>query len=269
MKSGQLVVFGIAALAAGGAGYTATQLTSSDPLPIEQVSAQPQISLGEVLVATQDIPVGSEVGSFVRWQEWPTAAITQGYITRDAEPDALDSIGRSIARLGMMEGEPVRRIKLLGEGQSLMSAILPSGKKAIATQISADTSAGGFILPNDTVDVIMTRRQPSANGGAEVFETETILTNIRVLAIDQTIQENEDGQQVKVGETATLELTAQQAEIITVAQQMADRLTLALRSVADANEEEQMSAEHLVNGAGRGDSVRLIKSGTITEVGAR
>ena len=85
----------------------------------------------------------------------------------------------------------------------------------------------------------------------------------------QTIQENEDGQQVKVGETATLELDAQQAEIITVAQQMADRLSLALRSVADADEKEQISAEHLVTGAGRGDSVRLIKSGEISEVGTR
>jgi len=269
MKSGQLVVIGIAALAAGGAGITATQLTSSEPQPVQQVATQPQIALSEVLVTTRDIEVGAEVGNNVRWQEWPAEAISAGYITRDAEPDAQTELGRTLARIGMLEGEPVRRIKLLGEDQSLMSAILPAGKKAIATQISADTSAGGFILPNDRVDVIMTRRQNASAGGEESFETETILTNIRVLAIDQTIQENEDGQQVKVGETATLELDAQQAEIITVAQQMADRLSLALRSVADADEKEQISAEHLVTGAGRGDSVRLIKSGEISEVGTR
>ena len=150
-----------------------------------------------------------------------------------------------------------------------MSSILPSGKRAVATQISADTSAGGFILPNDTVDVIMTRRSDNATGGETGFITETILKNIRVLAIDQKIQEDEEGRLVIVGNTATLELTPQQAEIITVAQQMADRLTLALRSVADAQEGVGESADYLLSGNGRNGTVRFIKSGEVSEVGAR
>lgn len=149
-----------------------------------------------------------------------------------------------------------------------MSSILPSGRRAIATQITADTSAGGFILPNDYVDVIMSRRAENASAG-EGYITETILKNIRVLAIDQTIQEDEEGKKVKVGQTATLELTPQQAEIITVAQQMADRLTLSLRSVADAREQPTDEADYLVSGKGRRGTVRLIKSGEISEVSAR
>jgi pilus assembly protein CpaB len=149
-----------------------------------------------------------------------------------------------------------------------MSSILPSGKRAIATQIAADTSAGGFILPNDYVDVIMTRRSQTGSG-PEGFITETILKNIRVLAIDQAIQEDEDGRKVKVGQTATLELSPQQAEIITVAQQMADRLTLALRSTADAQEKVQGEADYLVSGTGRRGTVRVIRSGEVSEVGAR
>ena len=168
----------------------------------------------------------------------------------------------------MYAGEPLRKSKLIGEGQSFMSSILPSGKRAVATQIAADTSAGGFILPNDFVDVIMTRRTEAAapTGG---FITETILKNIRVLAIDQAIQEDEEGRSVKVGETATLELTPQQAEIITVAQQMADRLTLSLRCVADAQEVITEEADYLVSGNGKRGTVRLIKSGEVSEVGAR
>src|SRR5690606_23864255 len=135
--------------------------------------------------------------------------------------------------------------KLIGEGQSFMSSILPSGKRAVATQIAADTSAGGFILPNDYVDVIMTRRSTSAGTAGEGFITETILKNIRVLAIDQAIQEDEEGRRVRVGDTATLELSPGQAEIITVAQQMADRLTLALRPVADAQEPVESAGEYL------------------------
>jgi pilus assembly protein CpaB len=170
----------------------------------------------------------------------------------------------------MFAGEPLRRSKLIGGGVSFMSSILPTGKRAVATQIAADTSAGGFILPNDYVDVIMTRRNQSGNETAgEGFITETILKNIRVLAIDQAIQEDEEGRKVKVGETATLELTPQQAEIITVAQQMADRLTLALRSVTDTQEQPDSEADYLVSGNGRRGTVRIIKAGEVSEVGAR
>src|SRR5690606_2223659 len=142
------------------------------------------------------------------------------------------------------------------------------GKRAIATQIAADTSAGGFILPNDYVDVIMTRRSDSA-ATAGGFITETILKNIRVLAIDQTIQLDEEGRRVKVGETATLELTPQQAAITTVAQQMADRLTLGLRSVVDTQEKILEEADYLVSGSSKRGTVRLIRSGEVSEVGAR
>ena len=150
-----------------------------------------------------------------------------------------------------------------------MSSMLPAGARAVATSIAADTSAGGFILPNDFVDVIMTRRADAAGGAGNGFSTETILKNIRVLAIDQTIQEDEEGKKTRVGQTATLELTPEQAEIITVAQQMADRLTLALRSIKDTQEKNLDQADYLVNGAGRRGTVRLIKSGEISEVGSR
>src|SRR5690606_29380397 len=111
--------------------------------------------------------------------------------------DALEDLRTAIARVAIYDGEPLRRNKLVGDGKSFMSSILPAGKRAIATQISADTSAGGFILPNDYVDVIMTRRADGGAGaGGTGFITETILKNIKVLAIDQTIQEDEDGKKV-------------------------------------------------------------------------
>jgi pilus assembly protein CpaB len=114
----------------------------------------------------------------------------------------------------------------------------------------------------------MTRRADNAGGGSG-FTTETILKNIRVLAIDQTIQEDEEGKKTRVGQTATLELTPRQSEIITVAQQMADRLTLALRSIKDTQETGLSEADYLVSGNGRRGTVRLIRSGEVSEVGAR
>ena len=113
-----------------------------------------------------DVPMGQPVGEQLKWQSWPTDAINDGFITREAEPDALEKLKNSIARVTLFSGEPLRRSKLIGDGQSFMSSILPSGMRAIATQISADTSAGGFILPNDYVDVIMTRRNRATRRAA-------------------------------------------------------------------------------------------------------
>ncbi|WP_315919209.1 Flp pilus assembly protein CpaB [Mesorhizobium sp. SP-1A] len=270
MPASRLIILGVAVAAAGGAGYVAKNMVAIPaPVVVDSGVQKPQIALQDVLVLSGDVPMGDTLGGKIRWEKWPSDGVNANFITRANEPDAADKLKDSVARMAMYAGEPLRRSKLIGEGQSFMSSILPSGMRAVATSINADTSAGGFILPNDFVDVIMTRKADASAGGAGGFITETILKNIRVLAIDQTIQEDEEGKKTRVGQTATLELTPQQAEIITVAQQMADRLTLALRPVADAQEKVVGEADYLVSGNGRRGTVRLIKSGEISEVGAR
>ncbi|MGB8817487.1 MAG: Flp pilus assembly protein CpaB [Rhizobiaceae bacterium] len=268
MKSTRLVVLGVALAAAAGAGYIAMNMQPQQQIVTQEAApAVPQLELEQVLIASEDIPVGGVIESQIAWQDWPKAAVTEGFITQTIKPQAVEELKGSVARVVILKGEPIRDSKLVGKDQSLMSSILPSGMRAIAVEITADTSAGGFILPNDYVDVIMTRRATTATGG-ESFVTETILSNIRVLAIDQTIREDEEGRKVKVGQTATLELTPSQSEIVTVAQQMADRLALALRSTADANEAATLGSEYLVNGRGKNGSVKLIKSGEITVIGS-
>ncbi|RJT38772.1 Flp pilus assembly protein CpaB [Mesorhizobium waimense] len=269
MPASRLIILSVAVAAAGGAGYVAKNMVATPPPRVIADSPQaPAIALQDVLVLSGDVAMGSPLENNISWESWPSNGVNANFITRAAEPDAVEKLKGSVARMAMYTGEPLRRSKLIGEGQSFMSSILPSGMRAVATAISADTSAGGFILPNDFVDVIMTRRSDTGSGGSG-FTTETILKNIRVLAIDQTIQEDEEGKKTRVGQTATLELTPQQAEIITVAQQMADRLTLALRSITDNQEKHVGEADYLVSGNGRRGTVRLIKSGEVSEVGAR
>jgi len=269
MPASRLIILSVAVAAAGGAGYVAKKMVAPPPAQVVVNSPQaPAVALQDVLVLSGDVAMGSPLENNISWESWPSDGVNANFITRAAEPDALQKLKGSVARVALYTGEPLRRSKLIGEGQSFMSSILPSGMRAVATAISADTSAGGFILPNDFVDVIMTRRSDTGSGGSG-FSTETILKNIRVLAIDQTIQEDEEGKKTRVGQTATLELTPQQAEIITVAQQMADRLTLALRPITVALEKKLGEADYLVSGNGRRGTVRLIKSGEVSEVGAR
>ncbi|MEM1377914.1 MAG: Flp pilus assembly protein CpaB [Pseudomonadota bacterium] len=263
--STRMIILGVAVLAAGGAGYLAMNMASQPAAQPEiQIAAEapPPIQLDQVLVATKSLAVGELVERNLRWQDWPSSSLAPDFITKSSRPDALEELATRVVRSSIVEGEPVRPIKLLGSDQSFMSSILPPGKRAVATQIAADTSAGGFILPNDYVDVIMTRRGQNNNAA---FITETIMENIRVLAIDQTVRENEDGTLVIVGQTATLELTPRQAEIIVVAQQMSDRLTLALRSVQDVDAAAiDESAEHLLSGGGEQGGVNIIKGGSAT-----
>jgi pilus assembly protein CpaB len=172
---------------------------------------------------------------------------------------AIEKLAGAIAPTPFAPGEPLREAKLIkGNGSGFLAAMLPAGMRAISTEINAETSAGGFILPNDRVDVILTRRDREAEKrqAGETFVTETILRNVKVLAIDQMVEEK-DGQRVVVGKTATLELSSRQAETLSLSRQLGT-LSLALRSLVDASRVEESSDDNARNG------VNMIRFGVVT-----
>lgn len=238
MKRARLAVLGVAIIAGGGA---AMMMSGGDPPPVVVQAPPAKVDTTDVLVAAADLPMGQTLkASDLRWQPWPADMVPGGLIKRADAPDAVDKTAGSIVRSAMLGGEPIRRERLIkADGSGFMSAILPSGMRAIAISIDTRgaTSAGGFILPNDRVDVIRTHRddESSKSGGVDVVMSETILANIRVLAIGQNVQER-NGEKVVTGETATLELTPGQAETVILAQKTG-QLSLALRSLADANQD--------------------------------
>lgn len=270
MKTARFALVGIALLAAGGAAILAGKLASR-PEQVRIVKEDvevPKIDYVEVLVADKDISLGTKIDTtMMSWRKWPRENLASGYLYRDvgAQDEQMEQVKGSIVRSAFFAGEPIRDSKLIRSTSGYMSAMLPAGQRAIATTISTDTSAGGFILPNDRVDVIMTRRKTTSEG--EKFITETILENIRVLAIDQTIEEK-DGESVVVGSTATLQLSPKQTEVLTVAQQMAERLALSLRSLQDNKEESTKVAEHLLSGNNGAARVRTIRYGKLKEAEA-
>ncbi|MBL4757051.1 MAG: Flp pilus assembly protein CpaB [Rhizobiales bacterium] len=265
MKIARVVVLAVAVGAAGGAAMLAKGILVREPERPQIVQQAPSIEMGRVLVAAVDIALGHVVTrADLRWQDWPEEAVAEIFITSDGRPRAVDDIAGSIARTSLSAGEPINELKLVRSDRGgFMSAILPSGMRAISTRISPETGAGGFILPNDRVDVLLTKNtEQDGLGSGENFTSETILRNVRVLAIDQTIQE-EDGNQVVVGKTATLELGPSQSEILALAEQVGE-LSLALRSLADSNtdgnEPETVSD--------RRGSVRVMRFGVSTQTTA-
>ncbi len=274
MKLSRVAVLGVALVAGLIAAVLALNLTAPTEVvtaPVEEI----KVNSVPVLVASRDVPTGTTLNaSSVTWRDWPKDSISPRFITRDSSSDPMADVVGAIARATFYEGEPINEAKLIRSDRGFMSAILPEGKRAVAIRIGADTSAGGFILPNDHVDVIMTRRvDPSSSATGSEYVTETILNNVRVLAIDQTIEkvasaDNENNDTV-IGQTATLELTPQQAQIITVAQQMSDRLALALRSVTDSNHtpgDTAADAAHLIGGTKGKGAVTVIRGGVSQQV---
>ncbi len=218
----------------------------------------------DVLVASADVDQGQKLGpENLSWQPWPEAAVSPGFITRAARPDALETLGGSVVRERFVAGDPIREGKLAKGDASLLAASLASGMRAVAIRISAESSAGGLILPNDRVDVIHT---VSREGQGEAV-SRTILRNVRVLAIDQKIDDaarSPDAaadQDATVGKTATLELDEVQTEIITGAQ-ASGSLSLALRSADDRNEVSAVKRQSTT-------SVRILRAGRSETVTVR
>jgi pilus assembly protein CpaB len=259
MKAARLVVLTVAI----GAGGVAAMLAGRSNKPAEVKTEAPKVTTVDILVAKSDIPMGQQLApGDVQWQEWPASTASGNFIRKVDNPSAIEALAGQIARAPFVAGEPIRDAKLVNaKGAGFMAAILPSGMRAVSTQISPETGAGGFILPNDRVDVIVTRRDPDKTGGNNDQTSETVLTNIRVLAIDQNIEEK-GGQKVVVGKTATLELTPGQAETLTLAQHLGS-LSLALRSIVDAQRDTPRSDDK-PNGRGSVNVVRFGVSTTIT-----
>jgi pilus assembly protein CpaB len=235
MKIARLAVLGVAIVAGGIAALLASR--SDAPAPAPEPAPAVAVNTVDVLVARKDINIGQTISAQdMEWVAWPTSAANPLYLRRADRPNAVEQLAGSIARVPIASGEPLREGKLINaKGSGYMAAILPSGMRAVSTEISAETGAGGFILPNDRVDVILSRRDKEAERltSIESIVAETLLSDVRVLAIDQTVEEK-NGQKVVVGRTATLELTPRQVETLAMGRLMGS-LSLSLRSLADSD----------------------------------
>ncbi|MCA6113789.1 Flp pilus assembly protein CpaB [Bradyrhizobium sp. WSM 1738] len=256
MNIARVVVLAIALSAGGVAAYLARGTDEKSHPATEPVAQLPTV---EILVAKSDIGLGQAVKpEDLQWQTWPASTAGNNLINRAGRADAITEIAGSIARTPFFAGEPIREQKLVkANGSGFMAAILPSGMRAISTEISPETGAGGFILPNDRVDVILSKREKNPDGrGPDVVQSEIIFSNIRVLAIDQAPKEKE-GSNSLVGRTATLELKPEHAETLARARQSGS-LTLALRSITDVNEPEGAIEEQIKK---RSESVNVVRYG--------
>ena len=261
MNVTRIAILGVAALAAGAAALLVNGMLGGTTQPVE-ASAPPPPVLSEVLVASATVPPGRklDVGS-VRWDSWPIASVAPNFITKDKQPDVAKAIEGFVVRSPLVSGQPITELNVIRtDATGFLAATLMPGMRAIATNVTAESSVGGFVLPNDRVDVILTH-EISGNGTnnnvAKVWRSDTILRDIRVLAVDQIAQPESAPTttteatgapgaapietEARVGKTATLEVTPVQAEILQRATATGN-ISLALRSLEDSNGRAQTGA---------------------------
>lgn len=234
--------------------------------PAEASKPVVSVNMEKVLVAKADIGLGAKVSQDqLGWQSWPEAALTDQYIKKSERPNAISKLSGTIARSPFLNGEPINDGKLIRSDRGFMSAILPKGKRAVAVEVRAANTAGGFILPNDRVDVILTQKAPKGGGaGNDAYVSQTILENIRVLAIDQKLKEEKGAKAVVAKDTATLELSPRQSEMIVQAAQLGT-ISLTLRSIADSKPSEVATED----GPTKRGGINMVKYGVTTKITTR
>ncbi len=235
----------VAVVAGGLAAYLATQTYTPAPVPVEVVAAPPVAVAApttQVLVAKSHIAVGEQLNAdLLEWTAWPDSALRPEYITVLTTPDAMTEMSKSTARVQFFAGEPIRSEKLGEVGKGLLATLIDKGKRGVSVMVAAESAAGGFIVPDDRVDVVLTR----ATTAGQV--SDTIVHNVRVLGINAQVIGAEtveppvsDAEPAKVESfgkeaIATLELDPEQAEVM-INSTAAGRLSLVLRPTLDVTE---------------------------------
>ena len=273
MKPARIIVICVAAVAAIGLALVVRAMgsPSNSPTAVAAAAVVPTRPMAKVLVAAKDLQPGQRLTeSDLAWKDWPVDEVNPAFITDGTTPPpsadaaageapaarpegAVASVTRaaanltsggakadyvgSVVREPILAGEPIVSRKIVRAGDSgYMAAYLEPGMRAMAIRVTVETAAGGFILPGDRVDVLLTRETNLSNVGAQEgdrskFASSTVMQNIKVLAIDQSTRAGDDEQAV-VGATATLEVGPRDAEALALAKSEGE-LSLVLRSYAD------------------------------------
>lgn len=229
MNTQRVIVLGLALVAAGGAAFLVRGMLGGGTSPVE-AKPVPAIAMSEVLVASENLQPGQALQpEQVRWEKWPSHAVDASFITHNTVASAADAVKGTVVRSPILANQPVTNNAIVhADAAGFMAAMLTPGMRAVSIVTSAESGAAGFILPNDRIDVILTRK---TNGNPPRAISQMILSNVRVLAVDQTFKQDKDAKPV-VAKTATLEVTPQQAEMLSTASQ-SGQLSLALRALGD------------------------------------
>lgn len=232
MSARMIILLLVAAIAAGGAGLAANSWLATQRAAIEnskrvQAVAEPDVE--RVLVAKDALPAGTLIKkSNLTWQPWPKSGVQDAYM-REGTVKLDDLIG-TVVRVGIAVGEPITEARVVHPGErGFLAAVLRPGFRAITVPVNATSGIAGFVFPGDRVDLVLSHKLDSKGpDGRTLRASETVLTDIRVLAIDQST--NDQAEEPATAKNVTIEVTPKQVEIVSLITELG-RLSLSLRSL--------------------------------------
>lgn len=238
------ILFGVIALiAAGGTAFLVQGWMNSQraALLANQPKAAPAPEGNEILVAKKNLPAGTLLkASQLRWQRWPDGSLAESYVRKE-DRNMADFVG-AVVRQGIFSGEPVTDAQVAKPGErGFLAAVLTEGFRAVSVPVNATSGIAGFVFPGDRVDLLLTHKivetaEAGEKGGRRTrYASETLLTDVRVLAVDQKL--DDQNSKPSLAKTATLEVTPKQAELIAVSMELG-RLSLSLRGLQKDEEDE-------------------------------
>lgn len=275
MSPMRIIILLLALVAAGGAALlvsrmsqpqVVTETVTRDKKVIENV----EVSEIKVLTATRDFAIGEQIKpEDLKWAVWPEKGVVEGQFVESAQPDAIEEVAGAITKLPIFKHEPILPQRIVKKGEAgLLPVLMEADMRAVAVGISPESASGGFILPNDRVDLILTYVEEIQTGNGPTIErgiARTLVQNVRVLAIDQTVSPGTavDGEveATRIGNTATLEVSSKEAELVALSQSMGE-LTLVLRPLDENAVSAPRNPRYEMNGGDLdgGNTVTLIRN---------
>jgi pilus assembly protein CpaB len=237
--NGRFVLFIILACLIGGGVYYFARMS----LPQQQVSPvvdtggvapQPVANTLQIIVVKEDAPAGTLIAqpeAKFEFRAWPRSSMNDDAYVSEGTGKVEDFAG-AVVRVGMRAGEPLVRKNIIKRGESgFLAAVLAPGMRAVSLSVNNNTGVAGFIFPGDHVDLVLSHAVTLAHSD-DVQRThnvsETVLHDIRVVAVDQRSSDQE--QVPAVSSVVTVEVTPEQAERVSLAQRMGE-LRAVLRSM--------------------------------------
>ncbi len=207
---------------AGEQAALLAQLNASKPKPAPAPTEK-------ILVAAADVPAGTLLQKkHLRWQAWPKTAMAEGYVVDGGERGLEDFTG-AVGRSGLLAGQPITdRLVVYPGDRGFLAAVLSPRMRAVTVPVNATTGIAGFVFPGDRVDLILTHAVRNDPNSRARRASETVLNDVRVIAVDQKV-DDQNGR-AQVAKTATLEVTPKQAELVAMLTDIG-RLSLSLRSI--------------------------------------
>jgi pilus assembly protein CpaB len=239
MRSRVIVLTALSLTIAGGAAVMTNNWLQQQGQATQAAAPAPVEAPKEsrILVADGALTAGTILKpEHLRWQTWPEDGLLDVYVVHgkagaDQQTTAREGLLGAVVRTGMVDGEPITDKRVVRPGdRGFLAAMLAEGHRALSVPVNAASGISGLIFPGDRVDVILSHSiKDAGEGRSERKASETVLSDIRVLALDQRT-DDVDGERV-VAKTATLEVDPKEAEKLSLAQKLGD-LSLSLRPIA-------------------------------------